>query len=245
VLKTVVSNPAFTLGTLLERDKVLYILQLFVPLAFLPLRRPLGILFVSAGFIFTLLSTGYAPLIQTSFQYTTHWTSYLFVGLVVTLAGLRRSPDRGAGPGRVRFAAALAGLACGIVACTYQFGAVLQQHTVRGGFGLYDFENSPEESRQREDLYELIRLIPRKASVASSENIVPHVSDRQNAYTLRTGNHDAEYLLFTVPIRGDERPYVYEPIRDHRYGVVAVRNNFALAKRGHPDTLNATLLYRM
>jgi uncharacterized membrane protein len=243
VLKTVASNPAFTLGSLLERDKLVYVLQLFVPLAFMPMRRPLGLLFVSAGFFFTLLSTGYAPLIQTSFQYTTHWTSYLFIGLVVTLAGLRRHADRAVG--RAQYLAALAGMAFAFLPVSYQYGAVLQQNTVRGGFGVYDFQTDPDERRQRRELYELIALLPPRASVASSENIVPQIANRSDSYTLRTGNHDAEYLLFTIPIRGDERPYVYEPIRDQRYGVVAHRSSFGLAKRGHSTALNMAVLGRM
>ena len=36
VIKTVFGNPFYTLHTLIERDKLLYMLQYLVPLAFLP-----------------------------------------------------------------------------------------------------------------------------------------------------------------------------------------------------------------
>src|SRR5204862_1938744 len=140
---TVIGNPAFTLHTLLERDKLLYLLHLFVPLAFLPLRRPLGLLFCLPGFFFTLLSSNYLPLIQTSLQYTADWTMYLFIVLVVNLewVGTAHHPGDTAGPARRK--AWLLAVAAGTVICTYQFGAMLQQNTVRGGFGIYTFSTTP------------------------------------------------------------------------------------------------------
>ncbi len=244
VLKTVASNPGFTFASLIERNKLIYVLQLLVPLALLPLRRPLGLLFVMVGFLFTLLSTGYAPLIQTSFQYTTHWTSYLFIGLVATLSWFRRDAlDNPAHRGR--WVGAMVALGCTLLPVTYQYGAVLQQNTVRGGFGVYDFNTSKEESTQRQQLQDLLRRIPPKASVAGSENLVPQFSNRAEAYTLRTGNFSAEYLLFTLPIRSDERPHVADPIGSGQYGVVAVSGPFALAKKGHATTLNQSVTWRL
>jgi uncharacterized membrane protein len=248
VLKTVATNPGFIFGSLIEQNKLIYVLQLFVPLVFLPVLRPLGLLFVPIGFLFTLLSTGYAPLIQTSFQYTTHWTSYLFIGLVATLAWFRRADaeDRArGGPRGGRLVGAVVALACALVPATYQYGAILQQHTVRGGFGLYDFDTTKEELADRKHLKELLRRIPPRASVAGSENLVPQVSNRAEAYTLRTGNFSADYLLFTMPIRSDERSYVADPIGSGQYGVVAISGSFGLAKKGYSTALNPTLAGRL
>jgi uncharacterized membrane protein len=257
VLKTVASNPAFTFASLLERDKLIYVLQLFVPLAFLPFVRPLGLLFVTTGILFTLLSTGYAPLIQTSFQYTTHWTSYLFIGLVATFSWLRRADaltdtplSTGSAPAatpivRRHWLAGVTALACAILPTTYQYGAILQQHTVRGGFGVYDFDTTPDELAQRTQLAELLRMLPRTATVAGSENLVPQFSNRAEAYTLRTGNFGAEYLLFTLPLRSDERPYVFDPVKNGEYGLVAMSGPFALARRGHSTALNVAVIPRM
>ena len=105
VLKTAIANPAYTLNTLLERDKVLYLLNLFVPLAFIPLRRPIGFFCCILGFFFTLLSTGYGPLIQTSFQYTANWTAYLFIAIVGNLVWVTKARHRRrARPARRRLA---------------------------------------------------------------------------------------------------------------------------------------------
>ena len=90
VLKTVFANPAFTMTNLLERDKLVYVLEIIAPLAFFPWRRPIALLCVVPGFIFTMLATHYPPLIQISFQYTAYWTSFLFIAIVANLAWIRR-----------------------------------------------------------------------------------------------------------------------------------------------------------
>jgi uncharacterized membrane protein len=70
VLQTLLSNPSFVLGSLLTQPKLEYALLIFAPLAFLPLRRPIGALFVLPGVLFTLLSTGYPPTLSIGYQYT-------------------------------------------------------------------------------------------------------------------------------------------------------------------------------
>ena len=61
---TVIGNPVFTLTSLLEPEKFLYLVQLPAPLCFFPWRRPIGYLMTIPGFFFTLLETGYLPLVQ-------------------------------------------------------------------------------------------------------------------------------------------------------------------------------------
>ncbi len=78
---TVIGNPVFMLTSLLEPEKFLYLVQLGAPLCFFPWRRPVGYLVSIPGFFFTLLGTKYLPLVQISFQYTAHWTAFLFIAV--------------------------------------------------------------------------------------------------------------------------------------------------------------------
>lgn len=257
VLKTVFGNPIFTLSTLLDREKYIYLLEIFLPLAFLPLRRPIGLLFCVPGFFFTLLSTGYRPLYQISFQYTAHWTAYLFIALIANLGWMERKSRDGDGDGDsdrngVRapgpFGVAwkrswLIALGLAMLLTTHQLGAVLQPNTVRGGFGLYQLGTTADDLVRRRDLQVLLDKIPRMAKVASSENIVPHLSSRPDSYTLRVGVFDAEYMLFNVP------PWEHAPVADAlksgTFGVMAEAGVYVLAKRGYPTTANAAVLARM
>ncbi len=73
---------------------------------------------------------------------------------------------------------------------------------------------------------------------------MPHVSGRESAYTLRFGLYDADYLLFQMPMRGDERDKAMPVLRDGTFGVIDDRGDVVLARRGEPDTRNAAVLSR-
>ncbi len=245
ILKTVLGNPSFTMQTLLERDKLVYLLQIMAPLVFLPLARPAGLLLCVPGFIFTLMSTGYAPLYQVSFQYTAYWTSCIFIGLLSHLAAVRqpRALDDTAGLRRQR--AWLIALVAAAIITSHQYGAVLQREHVRAGFGLFQFGSTEQDRKRYAALRDLIGRMPPLAKVAASENLVPHVSSRPDAYTLRTGLFDAEYLLFTTPIRDDERRFVADALTSGEFGVITGQEGFVLARRGHGTHLNARVLARL
>jgi uncharacterized membrane protein len=247
VLKTAIANPGYTLTKLLERDKLLYVLQIFTPFAFLPFRRPIGLLCIAPGFLFTLLSTKYMPLIQPTFQYTTYWTVFLFIGSIANLGWMRQSELSHAAEGiewRASRHAWIAAMVCTMLATSYQFGALLQQHTAHGGFGPFRFDLTAQDRAHHRDVYKLLAEVPRDAKIVSSETIVPHTSQRPNAYTLRTGLHDAEWLLVWMPPRGDERALSVQALRAGTYGVFAESGEFMLAKRNYSTAKNAAVMAR-
>lgn len=242
VLVTIFTNPVYTLKTLLEGDKLIYVLQIFTPLAFFPLRRAVGFLGCLVGFFFTLLSTRYPPQIQISFQYTTYWTTFLFVLLVNNLSWVRTTLDT---THKNLSRAYLAVVVCATMVCSYQYGALLETRNTRGGFGQYRFGLKPEDHERHRQVYELIGLVPNDAKIVASELLVPHVSSRKDAYTLRTGYFDAEYALFEMPTHGDEGRALKPALASGTFGVVAIRGNYALAKRRHPSTKNGLVLDRI
>lgn len=246
VLVTILGNPSFTIGTLLEPAKLVYALQILVPLALLPLRRPIGLLFALPGVFFTLLSTGYGPLLQIYFQYTAHWTGFLFLSLILVLGHARRPSFPGDTMGSARLRAALFSLACATLICSHQYGAVLQGNTARAGFDRFRFGTSEADRERRKELYSLIERIPPRAKVVASETVVPHVSSRPDAYTLRLGTYDAEYLVFSLTYWVPGEPErVAEALRGGAFGVVAAGPEFALAQRGHEIGLNTSVLARV
>ena len=238
VIKTALGNPAFTLTTLLERDKLVYLLHIMTPLAFFPLRRPIGLLFCVPGFFFTVLSTSYPPFIQTSFQYTAHWTSYLFIACVANLVWVSRTPAPGMPTTRPRRIAWLVAIAMGIMVTTSQYGAFIQQEYVRGGFGYYHFKITPSDVKRSKDVYELIKMVPPRAKIVASEQLVPHVSNRPDAYTLRNGIADADWLLFEAPKSGEEGAAIRSALANGTFGIVSYKEPFVLAKRGYSTALN-------
>jgi uncharacterized membrane protein len=241
VLKTVLGNPIFTLSSLLEKEKFLYLVQLGAPLCFFFWRRPIGLLCTLPGFFFTMLATAYRPLIQISFQYTAHWTAFLFLALVRNLKQERQAAYPGDQQGPQRLRAWVITILCTTVVASYQYGAILQQNTSRGGFDPYIFGTTPKQQQSYKVLKSLISQIPPDAKVTSSEVIVPHVSNRVDAYTIRLGLYDADYALFTIPVRKIERAKVREALMGE-FGVVTIQDRFVLAQRGYPKDKNHLVL---
>ncbi|MDX2020483.1 MAG: DUF2079 domain-containing protein [Deltaproteobacteria bacterium] len=239
VLVTVFTNPFYTLTTLLERDKLYYLLQIMGPLVFFPVRRAVGLLACVVGIFFTLLSTHYLPQIQISFQYTTYWTTFVFIAVVRNLAWVRARHDRGTlAPSKAWMAA----IAAALLVSSIQYGAVLDTRNAHGGFGHYRFGLLPGDHERHRQVYELIGLIPKDARVVASEMLVPHVSSRKNAYTLRTGVYDADYALFELPTRGDEGRNLRPFLEKGEFGVVDKQGHYALAKRGHKTDRNGEVM---
>jgi uncharacterized membrane protein len=236
VLKTVVANPGFTLQKLLDVEKVRYALQIMVPLAFFAWRRPIGLLCTVPGFFFTLLSTDYWPLLQISFQYTAYWTSFLFLAVIANLGWV------GQHLGRASRLAWIIALVFAMAAGSYQHGALLQQNTSRCGFQPYSFGVTLDDRKNHEDLYALLEHVPADAVVVSSETVVPHVSSRENAYSLRHETYDAEYIIAMTPLRGDELAQLRLALEGGKFGVVEHRGRFILARRGHSTAKNSVVL---
>jgi uncharacterized membrane protein len=234
VLKTVFANPAFTMTNLLEHDKVVYLLEIMSPLAFLPWRRPIGMLCCVPGFIFTMLATHYPPLIQISFQYTAYWTTFLFVAVVANLSWLRRREAAGGAWAAGSRKAWLVAMTAGVLVTSYQFGIVFQRHTAMGGFSPFHVGITQADRTRHDELYSLIAKIPQEASVAASEGIVAQVSSRKNAYSLRVAFNDADYILARLPAGGDDRRTLLRALRTGHYGVLAHKGEFVLFKYGLP-----------
>ncbi|HEY6476317.1 MAG TPA: DUF2079 domain-containing protein, partial [Polyangia bacterium] len=206
VIKTLIGNPAFTVSSLLERDKLVYLLEVVTPLAFFPWRRPIGLLCTVPGFIFTMLATHYPPLLSLSFQYTAYWTAFLFIAVVANLRWLGRQEAGGVVWARKSRQAWLMVMTVGTLITSYQFGIVFQHNTAWGGFSPFHIGVTDAERARHADLYSVIKQIPPTASLAAAETIVAQVSSRKNAYSLRIAFNDADYILARFPCGGEDRP---------------------------------------
>lgn len=233
VVQTLLINPAYALSTLLREEKLVYVLHLFAPLVFLPMRKPALMLLALPGFFFTLMTTAYSPTVSIAFQYTTHWIPYLFLSSVLSLRVIRDKlgPERQWG--------AIAALALGIASHSTTFGAVIQHDTFIGGFQRVVFEESAKDKKLYADFMQLVSTIPQSASVAATERESPHVSARLNSYTIRSGHGDADYLLLR---QNESTDMAADAFRRNRYGLVGrVGSTFFLFKKNHdsPDTEKA------
>jgi hypothetical protein len=128
---------------------------------------------------------------------------------------------------------------------SYQFGVVLQQNTGWGGFSPFHIGVSAADRARHADLYALIGQIPPTASVAASETLVAQISSRKNAYTLRIGYFDADYILWRIPAGGEDRTNLIAALRSGIYGLEGQRGEFVLARRGAPRATIDPLLHQL
>jgi len=187
--------------TLVTTEKIVLILLILTPVAFVPFRRGLLWMCLLPGAPFTILTTGYGPTVAISFQYVLIFVPFLFAATAVGLSALRDSAR-----GSPRLWGALASIAVATFLTTRVWGAMPPGDKFRGGFrdipGLRPV--SAAEKQKARDIAELAAKIPRTATVAVSEMEHPHVSTRMNIMALRSGYDGADYILYAEDSGGAE-----------------------------------------
>lgn len=262
VLATAAGNPTFTLSTLLDDRKLIFALQIFTPLVLLPLRTAQGWFLTIPGLVFCFLSTKYYPLIDIGYQYSVHCISCALFACVLVLQGFTEPGSRAvstpptssadAAPEVtarwVRRAAASLAMLAGTLVLSYQYGAVLQTNTARGGPFAYRFEPGPDWEARTSSLRVLLAMVPPQAVISASALTIPQVSTRPNAYSLSLGIWDAEYLLIPMNRAEFVEPevsHLRQALADEQFGVVRIEGPFAVLKRGAPTTGNSGLLHQL
>jgi uncharacterized membrane protein len=241
VIKTLITNPLFVISKLAIEKKIVYLAHLLTPLAFLPLRRWYLWLSLIPGVLLTLLVTNYDPPVQFSFHYTMHWAPYLFMAAVLALVAIGKSPDLG--PQRQR-AALLASCAASAV-LSFNYGAfACRENSFKGGFHKVEFSYTQAEDDRYERLKELIKDIPKDATVAATEKVGPHLSSRRILHTMRTGPHGAEWIVASSRELklSKTKPSLRAVLDKNQYGVIKRSGDFAVFKRGAPTDGNAKLI---
>jgi hypothetical protein len=103
------------------------------------------------------------------------------------------------------------------------------------GFHRVEFELTAAHKRNYADLRRLVRKVPAAASVAACEMLVPHVSARENAFTLnRTGAGGADYLLCDVETLGRPpvKDFMKAALASNAYSFVGRSGAFAMWRKG-------------
>lgn len=232
VIKTIITNPAYFLGSLLKENKLVYVLHLFAPLALLPGRYWYLLALAMPGFFFTLMTTGYAPTLSIAFQYTTHWIPYLFGATVLVLRLLAREQD-----GAAKRGAATVALACCVGLHTFSFGGFFQRGNFDGGFQRIRWTETEQEKAEYATVKRVAALIPADASVSALEHLNPHVSTRETAYTLRESPIDADYVMLKGGwVTGGTKKAVETMFKRGKYGLVKRDGDIYLFKHGVDGT---------
>ncbi|WP_433929792.1 DUF2079 domain-containing protein [Sorangium cellulosum] len=183
LLISLLTNPVFALKVMLEEPKILFLLQLFVPLCLLPFLAKPGRWMLAYGLLFCLLASRDA-VFSIHFQYS----SILFpIAFVLTPIALRRVEDSAPAAyfgldGRRLSRALLAAMLVASALVSWKFGGLVENASFRGGFSRVARRLTPDQEATHAWVRQQVEAIPPGAVVGATSKMGPHVSNRKEAY---------------------------------------------------------------
>jgi uncharacterized membrane protein len=194
VLTTLLSNPARLLEIALQRDKLLYLAQLFAPVLGISLLSRWGKFALVWGLTFTMLSTREA-VHSIHFHYSSHIVPILFALLVSGLGALQARAGEAYAPGRLLRGTVVALLVTGALS-TWKFGGIIPNATFKGGFVRLD--RSPTEAEWTRDrwLKNVCKKLPEGTAITAPSPLIPHLGRCTNVVNFMS-HRKAEYVVWT------------------------------------------------
>jgi len=195
ILLSLLTNPTFAIDFALREAKLIYLLQLLLPLAFLPLMaKPWRFAAVFGLFYVLLASRG--PVFSIHFQYSVVLFPVLFALTPIALRRLRDS-DLAARIGLTPAQLVTVLLACVLASSlltSWKFGGAMPNTSFRGGWAKIPRSLTVEQETQYQEFRKFIEQIPADASVTATSRIAPHVSNRAEIWNY-SDKKQSEYLL--------------------------------------------------
>ncbi len=186
--KNMILRPLYTLDYIITRQNLKYILDILVPVAFVPLLAPLYLLPALPAFLINIISD-FPEQRTILYQYTAGITPFIFIGLA---ASASRILDMFAGARRRR--ALTVTFACFLLLFAFA-GSV---YFGPGPLGLDWSFSKYRSDKQVEIIRKAARMIPEDASVSAQIYLLPHLSGRDHIYMFPNpfiDFVDREYLL--------------------------------------------------
>lgn len=178
VVLTLLQDPALVLSESFTDEKLMFLLLMLAPLAFLPLmnKKPSQLLLLIPFLVISLMSN-YPYQHSLHYQYVFGVTAFFFYLAVINLSLM--PPDL-----RRKLAVFAA------VGCILLSASQMSRH-----FGILEtFFTRAEENRT---ITACLQTIPKDASVEASTCFVPNLSQREKIYRLKS-NNEAEYVVIDL-----------------------------------------------
>jgi uncharacterized membrane protein len=181
VIKAAVINPAYVLSQCMTQEKIIYVLKMLVPLAFLPLINKDFSKYILVGpFVLVNLMSNYPYQHSIDFQYNFGVIAIFFYLLISNTAGQRMRHQK------------MITLFC-LTSAIFLFSFT----TMSRRSYINDFINSRERI---DSMNTCVSMIPEDAVVGASAFIVPHLYAHNVLYELPTKNQ-AEYIIFDLKVK--------------------------------------------
>jgi uncharacterized membrane protein len=240
VVNNVIRNPGEALTVMITPlEKPLYVIFLFAPVLFLPILAPATLLLPLPWLVVALL-TDYQPYYQPYYQYSAFVIGQIYIGAVLGFSVLFKQNNHGNASRK----AVSAMLLLSMILFLFTSPAGLSAYTARS-YRPYGIALGGDLGHFAE-VYKVLDMIPRNASVATIHDIFPHISNRLNAYFLTWPlEYDVEYVIvdvksptFTWGLFGSYSDGVtYLIMQQNQYGILAAADGVLLLKKGYSGPL--------
>ncbi|WP_438015963.1 DUF2079 domain-containing protein [Sorangium sp. So ce315] len=238
LIVSLLTNPVFALKVMLEEPKILFLLQLFVPLCFLPLLARPGRWMLLYGLLFCLLASRDA-VFSIHFQYS----AILFpIAFALTPIGLKRAADSAPAAyfgldGRRLSRALLAAMLVASALVSWKFGGLVENASFRGGFSRVARKLTPDQEATYAWVRKQVETIPPGAIVGATSKMGPHVSNRKEAYFYPGSERSAfaQYVLLDEgELKGKDLERHNAAVKRGELVELSRRKKMALFKRVKP-----------
>jgi uncharacterized membrane protein len=200
LIKTILTNPFYIIKESMTESKVLYIMRMLLPLAFLPLlnKKPSGLILI-IPFILKNLMPSWIYQHDIGFQYNFGNCAiffYLFVMNVTELKSIKLK----------KFALIFAA-----TASIFMFNAEMLRR-------LDIVERYRDNEESNAILREVLAEIPKDKSVSASTFFVPHLYQNKELYELRNNERETDYIIIDLRFAAENEALIQQ-YKDKGYEV--------------------------
>lgn len=184
VIKNFFIDPVKTIILILQRDPLLYLYKLFMPVGFISFASPLSLLFAAPDFFINLLSSN-SQLRDLYYQYTSAITPFIFISAIYSIRFLINKFSK------IKISFFTSYLIVFALVSAYFIGPM-------------PFSKNPsvsvftEQLKNKDEISKFLTCIPKEYSIAATNNLGSHLSRRKNIYIIPLGMEKADIIAFLL-----------------------------------------------
>ncbi|MEK7451162.1 MAG: DUF2079 domain-containing protein [Patescibacteria group bacterium] len=223
IIKNILLSPQKIVKIIFQNGQIDYLLKLFAPLGFASIFAPFYLIFALPDLFINLLSNN-RQLHEIYYQYSATITPFVFISAIF---GIKRI---------IRIFPKLSLLAISLF-------ILLATLTSSYFFGPLPGAKNPNNlmfiKPQNDKLFieNFLSRIPRKYSIAATNNLGSHLSHRQNIFTIPQGLDKADVIVFLLndpfaqPSLKEQKQMVVKMKKDKNYSLVLEKDDFVIFKK--------------
>lgn len=184
IVGNIIFSPQKTLLAVLQREQLLYLLNIFLPLGFLSFLNPITLIFSFPDLLINLLSKN-TQLQKIYYQYSSSIIPFLFISAIYGVNNLKKRLPK---------------ISANIYISYVIFFAFLSAYLLGPlpGTSNPNINMFINQQPNREIIDDYLSSIPAKFSIAATNNVGSHLSHRQKIFTIPVGIDKADIIVFLL-----------------------------------------------